>query len=189
MAGYKKVGSEDFVNATTFNKQIERQRQAYQSRSQNDMGIATEYRLFPDRRQDVLDSSFEVFKKLDEEYNTSIDDPGNPDFNQNIKFDYSDTTSILSDINTPIDKPNLKGPNLVIPPDINNLSVETPNRVDSSFKNKGYGWRDSRNDPASESSTLGSYFKTHYSLNTSSNSPVFGEANDLGNDVIDYKQP
>lgn len=190
MAGYKKAGSKDFVNATTFNKQIEHQREAYRGRSQNAMGVASDYRIFrifPDRRQDVLDSSFVILEELDLKY-----DPvggGNPDFEQGFRLDYADTLNMLTSINEPVDMPNIKGPNLIIPPDLDNLTAPTEGSAGAEFENRGYGWKDPRNEPAHESSTLGSYFKTHYSLNTSNNPPTFGEANDLGDDVIDYKQP
>jgi hypothetical protein len=190
MAGYKRADDKDFVNATTFNKQMERQRAAYKSRDPGSLlGIYKSNSIFPENRENILESSFNVFKSLDEKYEVTVEDPGNVDFNQNIRLDYKDATDMFGDINSPIDIPNIKGPNLLIPPDINTHAVPTPRTVDSSFKNKGYGWKDVRNEPASEASTLGSYFKTHYSLGTSIDPPRFGEANDLGDDVIDYKQP
>lgn len=189
MAGYKKSGAKDFVNATTFNEQIKQQRAAYRSRSQNAMGVAEDYRIFPDNREQILDKSFELFSNLDEEYKVSSDDPGNPDFSEKIRLDYKDTTNMFGSIDEPVDMPNIKGPNLIIPPDLDNLTAPTEGSAGAEFENRGYGWKDPRNEPAHESSTLGSYFKTHYSLSNSSNPPTFGEANDLGNDVIDYKKP
>lgn len=188
MAGYKKSGSKDFVNATTFNKQIDRQRQAYQDRSQNAMGVAKDYIIFPDNREEILNSSFEILEALDLEYVPGIGG-GNPDFEQKFRLDYEDTTKMFNNIDEPVDLPNMKGPNLIIPPDLDNLTAPTVESAGSEFENRGYGWKDPRNEPASESSTLGSYFKTHYSLNTSNNPPTFGEANDQGDDVIDYKKP
>ena len=53
MAGYKRSGAGEFVNATTFNSQIVRQRAAYKDRNQSEMGVASEYNVFPDNRLQI----------------------------------------------------------------------------------------------------------------------------------------
>ena len=92
---------------------------------------------------------------------------------------------MFENLDEPIDKPNKLGPNLLVP-DVNNLSVATERTVSARFLNKGYGWRDERNDPGSEQSTIGTYFKKHYS---SGDKPTLGESNDFNDNNINYDQP
>lgn len=188
MAGYRRTGDKDHVNATTFNKQMELQRAAYQQRPENAetaFGVYRTSNVFPNNMGEIFESSLSVSQDLDEEYSVSTTDPGNPDFTSSIKFDYSQTRKIFDNLSEPIDKPNKLGPNLLVP-DVNNLSVATEGQVSARFLNKGYGWRDERNDPGSEQSTIGTYFKNHYT--SGQNKPTLGESNDF-NDNVNYDQP
>ena len=187
MAGYRRTGAGDHVNATTSNKQMEFQRSAYQARPENAetaFGVYSASNIFPNNMGEIFESSLIVAQDLDEEYSVSSTDPGNPDFTSSIKFDYSQTREIFGNLSEPIDRPNKLGPNLLVP-DVNNLSVATERQVSARFLNKGYGWRDERNDPGSEQSTIGTYFKKHYS---SGEKPTLGESNDF-NDNVNYDQP
>ena len=183
MAGYRRTGAGDHVNATTINSQMERQRSAYQERPENAetaFGVYSTSNIFPNNMGEIFESSLSVAQDLDEKYIS-----GNPDFTSEIKFDYSQTTEMFGNVSAPIDKPNKLGPNLLVP-DINNPSVATERTVSARFLNKGFGWRDERNDPGSEQSTIGTYFKNHYT--SGENKPTLGESNDF-NDNIDYDQP
>lgn len=189
MAGYRKAEAEDFVNATTFNKQIERQRRNYQGGSTSTMGVASEYSVFPDRRQEVLDSSVDVMNSLD-----TSSGIGNPDFELGRDLSHKQRENMYDDLGNAIDLPNKKGPNLVAP-DINNLSAPTQNQtsIPSDRQNRGFGWRDDRNEPDSSASTIGTYFSRHYNSSGDNNDvspPVMGEAKNPESDInIDYAQP
>ena len=185
MAGYRRTGAGDHVNATTLNSQIKRQRDEYQGRPENAetaFGVYRTSSIFPNNMGVIFERSLSVAQDLDEKYVS-----GNPDFESEIKFDYSQTTGMFDNLSEPIDKPNKLGPNLLVP-DVNNLSVATEGQVSARFLNKGYGWRDERNDPGSEQSTIGTYFKNHYSSDSSDNKPTLGESNDF-NDNVSYDQP
>ena len=188
MAGYRKSGENQFVNATTFNDQIERQRREYQGGSTSIMGIASDYSVFPDRREKVLASSVDTMNELD-----LSSEPGNPDFIPQIDFNNDRALSMYDDLGNAKDKPNKKGPNLIAP-DINNLTAETTNQAGTpeERQNKGFGWRDDRNEPATQAATIGAYFSKHYSLkdNDSATKPILGEAKNPKNDpFIKYDQP
>ena len=96
------------------------------------------------------------------------------------------------------DKPGVKGPNLA-PPDLDKLiegAVEagSSETIGEDFvKNRGFGWRDDRNDPGTERATIGKYFSKHYSYseNDRSSFSVFGESKNSedNSDVINYDQP
>ena len=103
------------------------------------------------------------------------------------------TAGMYDDLSNAKDKPNKKGPNLIIP-DLDQLIqgsvAEASDQVSSRFENKGFGWRDDRNEPGTETATIGQYFSKHYnSTGESDSKPVLGEAKNLGEDPIDYKQP
>ena len=188
MAGYRRTGAGDHVNATTLNEQMIRQRRAYQARSENAetaFGVYSTSNIFPNNMGEIFENSLSVSQELDEEYSISGENPGNPDFTSSIKFDYSKTTEMFENLEVQIDKPNKLGPNLLVP-DVNNLSVATERQVSARFLNKGYGWRDERNDPGSEQSTIGTYFKNHYT--SGANKPTLGESNDF-NENVNYDQP
>ena len=188
MAGYRKSGENQFVNATTFNDQIERQRAEYQGGSTSIMGIASDYSVFPDRREEVLASSVETLNELD----LSSED-GNPDFIPSIDFANNRALSMYEDLGNAKDKPNKKGPNLIAP-DINNITAPASDQagIPEERQNKGFGWRDDRNEPATPVATIGTYFSKHYSLtgNDAAAKPILGEAKSPENDpFIKYDQP
>ncbi len=189
MAGYRKSGSEDFVNATSFNKQIERQREAYKGGSISEMGVYTSQSIFPDRSQIVLDAAVNTMKSLDLQ-----SELGNPDFNPHIDLAHSNSLSLYDDLENAKDKPNKKGPNL-ISPDINNLSAPTQDQasIPEERQNKGFGWKDDRNEVTNPASTIGTYFSRHYNSSGDDTSvvlPVLGEAKNPEDDPnISYKQP
>lgn len=189
MAGYRKSGSSDFVNATSFNEQIKRQREAYKGGSISEMGVYSSQSIFPDRSQEVLEASVSTMKELD-----LRGELGNPDFIPQLDFTHSDSQSIFDDLENAKDKPNKKGPNL-ISPDINNLASPTENQatIPDERQNKGFGWRDDRNEPSEPASTIGTYFSRHYNSSGSDSSvslPILGEAKSPDEDPnINYKQP
>lgn len=190
MAGYRKSGAEDFVNATTFNRQIVRQREAYQGGSTSIMGIASDYSVFPDRRKDVFDSSVDTMNSLDLSLPAET---GNPDFIPSVDFSSNRSLSMYDDLGSAKDKPNKKGPNLIAP-DINNITAETADQagIPEERQNKGFGWRDERNEPATSAATIGTYFSRHYNStgDASVTLPILGEAKNPKNDpFIKYDQP
>ncbi len=192
MAGYRKADGL-FTNATTKNDQIDRQRAAYRDRNQSEMGIGSDTSsIFAGPTADEIFSlSVEEFNTLDLTSNVAN---GNPDFEGVVSMNSSGATSgMYNDLSNAKDKPNKKGPNLVIP-DLDQViqgSVpETSDQVSTRFENKGFGWRDNRNEPGTETATIGQYFSKHYnSTGESDSKPVLGEAKNLGEDPIDYKQP
>lgn len=189
MAGYRRAGFNDFVNATTFNKQIERQRAEYQGREGiGNLGVATEFTVFPDRRNEVFESSVAVMKSLD-----ITSENGNPDFISSIDFSNGKSFEMYEDLENAIDKPNKKGPNLVAP-DINNISAPTQSQatIPEDRQNRGFGWRDDRNEPSTETATIGTYFSRHYKATDSDDvvTPILGEAKSPEDDqIINYSQP
>lgn len=188
MAGYRKSGDGDFVNATTFNKQIVRQRREYQGGSTSTMGIASEYSVFPDRSEEVLTASVDTMNSLD-----LMSEQGNPDFTPSIDFANNRALSMYDDLGSAKDKPNKKGPNLIAP-DINNITAETADQAGTpeERQNRGFGWRDERNEPATPAATIGTYFSRHYNStgNASVTPPTLGEAKSPENDpFIKYDQP
>lgn len=197
MAGYRKADGL-FTNATTKNDQIDRQRSTLRtsndtfSRSQ-DLGVGSDTsNIFTGFNADqILEDSTAVFNALDFSSNLPS---GNPDFEGTVIMDSTGIgASFYSDIGNVKDKPNEKGPNLLVP-DINQViqgSVpDASDTINTRFENKGFGWRDDRNEPGNIAATIGQYFSKHYnSTGASNDKPVLGEAKDLGDDPIDYKQP
>ena len=198
MAGYRRAGANSFTNATTFNDQIERQRDKYREKNQarsveEKLGISRDTSaLFPSFvAQEIYDRSVEEFQDLD-----FLAAGGNPDFGPaGVKLD-NDGMPMFTNVALQIDKPNQKGPNLIAP-DINNLSTPTPNQESSNFTNRGFGWRDDRNEPGTDTARIGEYFSKHYNSTGNAQAgipvPVFGEAKDQGTqanpDAINYDQP
>ena len=191
MAGYRKADGL-FTNATTKNDQIDRQRSAYKDRNQSEMGIGSDTsNIFVGfDADDILNTSVQEFNTLDVISNVAN---GNPDFEGIVSMNNAGITpDMYNDISNAKDKPNKKGPNLLIP-DLDQLiqgSVsEASESVSTRFENKGFGWRDDRNEPGTASATIGQYFSKHYNhTGESAEKPVFGEAKDLIEDTIDYKQ-
>ena len=195
MAGYRRADGL-FTNATTKNDQIDRQREKLEA-SNNlfqrspDLGIGSDTsNIFSGFNADeILEAAVDTLSKLDLE-----SENGNPDFIGSIDFSHrTGGTSLYDDLSSAKDKPNKKGPNLVIP-DLDQLIqgsvTEASDQVSTRFVNKGFGWRDDRNEPGTATATIGQYFSKHYnSTGESDSKPVLGEAKDLGEDPIDYKQP
>ena len=199
MAGYKTPGPEQFINATTINSQIKDQRSKLEesnqrSNSSSDLGIARDVTgLFNfgegNSLKDIFDQSVQTFRSLD------IGAPaGNPDFQGVTAQGSLGSLFMYDDISNQTDKPNKKGPNLAAP-DINDPTFESPTEepVGSRFINKGFGWRDQRNEPSTEPARIGEYFLKHYKSDGENlNPPVFGEAKDPGSQDdpnINYDQP
>lgn len=187
MAGYRKSGANEFVNATTFNDQIVRQRAAYKDRNQSEMGIGSVSNVFPDRREEVFADSVATMNSLDTTYEN-----GNPDFIAALDFANNKSSSMYDDLGNAKDQPNKKGPNLIAP-DINNLTAPTENQasVPEDRQNRGFGWRDDRNEPSTPAATIGTYFSKHYNATASDNpnKPTLGEAKSPEDDpFIKYNQ-
>lgn len=192
MAGYRKADGL-FTNATTKNDQIDRQRAAYKDRNQSEMGVGsdTSHIFFGFDADDIFNTSVQEFNTLDVISNVSN---GNPDFEGIVSMNNAGATpEMYDDLSNAKDKPNKKGPNLIIP-DLDQLIqgsvTEASDQVSTRFENKGFGWRDDRNEPSTVTATIGQYFSKHYnSTGESDSKPVLGEAKNLGEDPIDYKQP
>jgi hypothetical protein len=197
MAGYNGLGQGVFTNATTFNDQIGRQRDKYSAKNRarnvdENLGVSRDTSaLFPSFvAQDIYDRSVEEFQGLD-----FLAAGGNPDFGPTgVKLD-NDGTPMFTNVNLQIDQPNKKGPNLIAP-DINNLTAPTAEQETSSFTNRGFGWKDGRNESGTETARIGEYFSKHYNatgIDQSITRPKFGEAKDPGTpanpDAINYDQP
>ena len=202
MAGYK-TPDDLFVNATTKNDQIVRQRESYQqknldSSSRAKLGIGTNTSsTFPKfKPNEIFEKSCQVFTDLDSITNTVSGDQrqGNPDFQKDVALDSRGASdNLFGDLANAKDLPNKKGPNIVVP-DIDKLnsgSIETTATEPvggEHDKSRGFGWSDDRNEEGADSAVIGSYFSKHYSATAISQSPpVLGEANDQGSDdPIDY---
>ena len=192
MAGYRKADGL-FTNATTKNDQIDRQRAAYKDRNQSEMGVGsdTSHIFFGFDADDIFNTSVQEFNTLDVISNIAN---GNPDFEGIVSMNSAGATpDMYDDLSNAKDKPNKKGPNLIIP-DLDQLIqgsvTEASDQVSTRFENKGFGWRDDRNEPGTATATIGQYFSKHYnSTGESDSKPVLGEAKDLGEDPINYKQP
>ena len=192
MAGYRKADGL-FTNATTKNDQIDRQRAAYKDRNQSEMGVGsdTSHIFFGFDADDIFNTSVQEFNTLDVISNIAN---GNPDFEGIVSMNNAGATpEMYDDLSNAKDKPNKKGPNLIIP-DLDQLIqgsvTEASDQVSTRFENKGFGWRDDRNEPGTATATIGQYFSKHYnSTGESDSKPVLGEAKDLGEDPINYKQP
>ena len=190
MAGYRKADGL-FTNATTKNDQIDRQRSAYKDRNQSEMGIGSDTsNIFVGfDADDILNTSVQEFNTLDVISNVAN---GNPDFEGIVSMNNAGITpDMYNDISNAKDKPNKKGPNLLIP-DLDQLiqgSVSEAKVIGDMDKAVRFGWRDDRNEPGTATATIGQYFSKHYNhTGESAEKPVFGEAKDLIADVIDYKQ-
>ena len=195
MAGYRTSGS-DFVNATAINTQIVKQRETYNTTSGQTldfsngnpgagMGIARSTTPLFSMPANIFESSALVFKDLD-----FLAEGGNPDFGvTGVKMD-NDGMPFFTDVTRQSDLPNIKGPNLIAP-DINDPTFTNTDQSTSQFENRGFGWRDQRNEPGAEPARIGEYFSKHYrSDGTNLNKPVLGEAKSPSNDTnIDYNQP
>ena len=194
MAGYRKAGAGTFTNATTTNDQMDRQREKYQERPENagsERGVARDTKqLFSNMPDDIFSLSVNVFEELDR-FVFEVGG-GNPDFQNGADLSSlraGEFSNMFGDVENRSDKPNKKGPNLVAP-NIDNLSEETATQQSSQFEERGFGWRDDRNEPATETARIGTYFSRHYnSTGASDNKPVLGEAKSLEEDVINYDQP
>ena len=192
MAGYRKADGL-FTNATTKNDQIDRQRAAYKDRNQSEMGIGSDTsNIFVGfDADDIFNTSVQEFNTLDVISNVAN---GNPDFEGIVSMNSAGATpDMYDDLSNAKDKPNKKGPNLIIP-DLDQVIqgsvAEASDQVSTRFENKGFGWRDDRNEPGTATATIGQYFSKHYnSTGESDSKPVLGEAKDLGEDPINYKQP
>jgi hypothetical protein len=202
MAGYK-APDDQFINATAKNDQITKQRDAYTSRPQNSektlgIGADTSKTFTGFNADNVIAASFNTMKSLDKETNSSPDSYGNPDFTGTVSMKNEDSLTMYDKVSEAEDKPGIKGPNLA-PPDLDKL-IEGAVEAGSSetigeehVKNRGFGWRDDRNNPGTERSTIGKYFSKHYtySENDRSSYSVFGESKNSedNSDVINYDQP
>jgi hypothetical protein len=188
MAGYRAPGAR-FTNATTTNNQIEDQRTAYQSRGENsgsDRGVARSTTPLFRMPDDIFEASVGIFSLLDLAVGS-----GNPDFGpSNTMSNIPGTSEMFDNVSAQVDKPNKKGPNLIAP-DINGETFSNDEQQTSQFTNRGFGWRDQRNEPATSASRIGEYFSKHYdATGPSQDSPVFGEAKSPDPDPkIDYDQP
>ena len=194
MAGYRKADGL-FTNATTKNDQIVRQREKLEASNNQfhrsaDLGIGSDTsNIFSGfNADDILNTSVDILNSLD-----ITSEPGNPDFVAGIDFTHRNSENLYNEVSNAKDKPNKKGPNLLIP-DLDQLiqgSVsEASESVSTRFENKGFGWRDDRNEPGTATATIGQYFSKHYNhTGESAEKPVLGEAKDLIEDPIDYKQP
>lgn len=196
MAGYRTAGANTFTNATTINDQMDRQREDYQdnnlarvgSELQN-LGVARDTsRIFSSEwdPQEIISESFRFFKDLDRQ-----SESGNPDFPRQISHSHEDTLSMFDNVSDQIDKPNKKGPNLIAP-DINGSTFANNNQQTSQFTERGFGWRDQRNEPGTEPARIGEYFSAHYKIgsNIELNKPELGEAKSPDSDTnIQYDQP
>ena len=199
MAGYRRAGAGIFTNATTINDQMDRQREDYRennlarvgSELQN-LGVARDMsNLFPGFiAQEIYDRSVEEFQDLD-----ILADGGNPDFEFGADMRSLGAGSVLGrnmfdDVDEQSDLPNEKGPNLIAP-DINDLTFTNTDQSSTQFENRGFGWRDARNDPGTETARIGEYFSKHYKSDGSNlEPPVLGEAKSPDSDTnIQYDQP
>ena len=209
MSGYKNSEQGIFTNATTTNSQIVKQREKISQANNNrrapsDLGISrVSSRLFTYDDgligqvglDAIFASSFETFNRLDEKAFAS-DSSFNPDFLSNVNLD-SVNRDLYSDITNAEDLPNEKGPNLAAP-DINQLQEGSIVPGSSAplgsehFKERGFGWRDDRNEPGTDEARIGTYFKRHYKAadDLSKENPLFGEAKSPEDDIfIQYDQP
>ncbi len=187
MAGYRAPGDR-FINATTTNNQMDDQRRAYQSRvvnSGSERGIARSTTPLFRMPTDIFEASTNVFRGLD-----LLAQQGNPDFPLGAAQASFASISMFGDVENQSDLPNQKGPNLIAP-DINDTTFENNDQQTSQFTERGFGWRDPRNDPGTETARIGQYFSKHYSVQgPSDDSPIFGEAKSPESDPnIDYDQP
>tara|TARA_Y100001970_G_scaffold241140_1_gene304466 strand:- start:13027 stop:13620 length:594 start_codon:yes stop_codon:yes gene_type:complete len=197
MAGYRKADGL-FTNATTKNDQIVRQREKLEESNNlfqrsSDLGIGSDTsNIFDGFDADkILEAAVSTLNNLDITTNVAN---GNPDFEGAVSMNSAGAKDgMYDDLSNAKDKPNKKGPNLLIP-DLDQVIqgsvAEASDQVSTRFENKGFGWRDNRNEPGTATATIGQYFNKHYSSTGESDlPPVLGESKDLGDDPISYKQP
>lgn len=191
MAGYRAPGDR-FINATTTNKQMDDQRAKYLEKNQVsapdrlDLGIARSTTDLFRMPTDIFEVSSFIFALTD----ITAQVTGNPDFGLVKGNNAGATPDMFSDVGNQSDLPNEKGPNLIAP-DIDDSTFSNDDQQTSQFTERGFGWRDQRNEPATEAARIGEYFSKHYNIeDTSDNPPVFGEAKSPDPDPnIDYDQP
>ena len=192
MAGYRAPG-ERFINATTKNDQIVDQRTKYRekNRARGDnanLGVSRDttslFRFDEGGLDSIFEASVDTFSELD-----LTSSPGNPDFTSQIMFDHIRSQDMFDNVSAQSDKPNRKGPNLIAP-DIDDATFSNDERQESQFTNRGFGWRDQRNEPATNASRIGEYFSKHYKIDGEDLvKPVLGEAKNPAEDPnIDYDQ-
>ena len=185
MAGYKTEGTNEFINATVYNSQGDRQRQKFfESNSAREIGSKRETlgvgrndadnSVFPQLDKDaIFQQAVNFFADADISINAT--DASNPDFNTNIDMTAENALTMYNDLSQ-ADKPNKLGPNMVVP-DINNLSLPTDTQVgrDESQLNRGFGAEKKFKEGEDR---IGSYFKKHYQYGTQqrAKSPEFGVA-------------
>ena len=190
MAGYRAPGDR-FINATTKNDQMDDQRSAYRARPQNagsERGIARSTTPLFRMPTDILELSTSVFSSVD----IIGQIRGNPDFGVQMTNNQGGTPDMFDDVDNQSDMPNRKGPNLIAP-DIDDATFTNDDQQTSQFTNRGFGWRDQRNEPATEAARIGEYFSKHYSVQgppEPDDKVIFGEAKSPDSDTnIDYDQP
>lgn len=195
MAGYRRAGAGTFTNATTINDQMDRQRDDYKTNNQTaqvseSLGVARSTTPLFRMPDDIFNSSVEKFNDLDKFVLT-----GNPDFSSGADMSALRSgilfgNTMFDDVRDQSDLPNKKGPNLIAP-DINDPTFTNNESSSTQFENRGFGWRDDRNDPGTEPARIGVYFSKHYKADGSNlEKPVLGEAKSPASDTnIDYDQP
>lgn len=199
MAGYRAPG-ERFINATTKNDQIVDQRTKYQEKNTTrgdnaNLGVSRDitslFRFDEGGLDSIFEASTNTFKVLDVGAGVA-GELGNPDFVPVTAQSSLGSFFIYDDVGNQSDMPNRKGPNLIAP-DIDDATFTNVERQESQFTNRGFGWRDSRNDPATEASRIGEYFSKHYGVQgppDPDDKVIFGEAKSPDPDPnIDYDQP
>tara|TARA_B000000557_G_scaffold241506_1_gene221095 strand:- start:1535 stop:2110 length:576 start_codon:yes stop_codon:yes gene_type:complete len=185
MAGYRRAGDE-FVNATIFNTQGDRQRSAAsEGNSRREIGSKlstlgvgrndSDNVVFPRLDKNaIFQQAVDYFAEADVKVGSSSGE--NPDFDREFPTDSRDSLVMFNDLENQIDKPNKLGPNLVVP-DVNNLSEETETQVGRSQDQlyRGYG---SDKKYREGEDTIGTFFKKHYVYGeqTPEVSPKLGEA-------------
>lgn len=190
MAGYRRAGANTFTNATTINDQMDRQRADYKTNNQSagvneSLGVARSTTPLFRMPDDVFAASVEEFNALD-----FLAAGGNPDFGSTgVKLD-NDGTPMFTNVDLQADRPNKKGPNLIAP-DINDPTFTNNTQSSTQFEDRGWGWRDGRNEPGTETARIGEYFSKHYKADGQNLvKPVLGEAKSPEADTkINYDQP
>lgn len=191
MAGYRRAGANTFTNATTINDQMDRQREDYKINNQaaqvsESLGVARSTTPLFRMPDDVFAASVDIFNLLD-----LAAASGNPDFGpSNTMSNNPGATQIFNDVGNQSDKPNKKGPNLIAP-DINDPTFTNNTQSSTQFEDRGWGWRDGRNEPGTETARIGEYFSKHYKADGQNLvKPVLGEAKSPEADTkINYDQP
>lgn len=192
MAGYRRAGADTFINATTINDQMDRQREDYKTNNRTaqvneSLGVARSTTPLFRMPDDVFDASVNAFTSLD--IIGQLSSNGNPDFNF-TSTNSATSLTMFNDVDNQSDKPNTKGPNLIAP-DINDPTFTNNKQSSTQFEDRGWGWRDQRNEPGTETARIGEYFSKHYKADGQNLvKPVLGEAKSPESDTnIDYDQP